>query len=243
MEIRKSLASVLAMAAACGLTMTGAAYAASTVNLTYSIDGVEQMESFSDDDGDGFISGSFMFMNGNDLISGQFFTVDDPIINIAVSSIDAGAASDFSVSATLITDIPAATYGFDLTGSGGYTDGTPFNGVGIDPLAGNDGIFIGYKDDQVVAVAGGSQFTPNNTGKPLSDVYGPVTDTGSTLVCAAGCSSETLTIAWSGTGQGDSYGLTGQFTNKPSPVPVPAALPLMISAIAAVGVVGLRRKA
>lgn len=246
MELRKSLIPAVAIAAVFGFAAGNTAHAGSVGSqalLFYSIDGNTDQPGgilFSDLDGDGYISGTFSYVFGDNQISGSFWTLEDPIINIAVSAIDGGLASAFSVSVQLITSIPATDYNFDLTGSGGYTDGFPRNGVGLSPV--NGAVFQGFKDDVLVASAGGAQFTPNPPpGQPLSDVYGPVTDIGQTTVCALGCSSETLVISWIGTGQGDSYGLTAQFTNKP--VPVPAALPLMVSAIAAVGLVGLRRKA
>lgn len=242
MKAYRLMASSFALAAvfAC-LVVTGSANAASSVLLTWGVDSYTDSKVIVDEDGDGVISGSFMYGNNGDLISGNFFTVDDPIINIAVSAIDGGAASSFFVSAMLLTDIPGATYTYDLTGSGGYTGGVPANGVGLSPIGTNPGVFLGYKDDVLVASAGDAQFTPNSGTLPVSGVYGPVSNSGATLVCAAGCTSDTLTVAWTGTGQGDSYGLTAQFINKPAPVPVPAALPLMLSAVSALGIIGLRR--
>lgn len=241
MKIYRSAASGLVLAALCGTGFIATPVnAASMVELWYSIDDVSDLGAplqFFDADNDGFITGSFRFESNGNLISGQFFTFNDPIINLAASAIDVGAGSSFVVSATLYTHLPPSPYNYDLTGSGGYTDGITRNGVGIAPLSAS--VFQGYADAALVASAGGFQFTANG-GQPLSDVYGPVSDTGSTLVCAAGCSSQRLVIAWQGTGQGDSYGLTGQFMQKP--VPLPAALPLMISSLAAVGLIGSRRK-
>jgi hypothetical protein len=246
--MRKAYLPALAVAAAIGgWTLSTSANAASSVVLSYAIDGDVHQDVFTDDNGDGFIYGQFSFTDdNNNRLSGQFYTYDDPIVHMSVSAIDSGDASNFIASASLFTPIAAGTYGYSLNGSGGYTDGIPPTGVGLSPIlpvgTNDKAVFLGYKDDKLVSGVGVAQFTNNPTQIPLSDTYGPVQDSGTTLVCAAGCASDTLIIAWQGTGDGDGYGLTGQFTNKVAPVPVPAALPLMVSALAAVGLVGMRRK-
>jgi hypothetical protein len=191
---------------------------------------------------------------GNDSLTFTWTAIEDPTIGVTVSAIDGGAASTFTLYVTLFFNPVQGPYVYDLSGSVSLTDLNPQSGVQIltNPNAAPELIFTGRKGlketpavntviDSIVGSSpvfnGGGSFTHPAvpvaaTGTDCDGVNGPVN-----------CSSMSLQIDFKGSGGGDLYGLTGQWVNKPAPVPVPAALPLMISAIAAVGLVGARRKA
>ncbi|MCU0839125.1 MAG: hypothetical protein MUE49_10445 [Rhodospirillales bacterium] len=230
MQFAKTLVSALAVAAVGGFASLNSAEAAS-VGYEIFLDGV----SVASQTGLPLLGGTVYEADGN-VVSLSWVTDPDPTIDMGATVIDAGAPNAFSLWVTLTFDPIEGPMQYFLSGSASLTDGTPANTVSIAPSS-YDGVFTLLKDQEVIASIGGAAgpFGPGG-----SFVYGPFTAGG--VDCdGVSCTSMTLIFDFLGTGGGDVYGLTGKAINK-TPVPVPAALPLMASAIAAVGLFGLRRK-
>ncbi|MCU0839124.1 MAG: hypothetical protein MUE49_10440 [Rhodospirillales bacterium] len=227
-----SLALALAIG---GLSVPGTAQAA-TVGYEIFING--NLESSGTG---GLVGAALPVQVGSDLVSLSWISDPDPTIDMGATVIDGGVASTFRIAVTLFFDPIASPFNYFLSGSVSLTDGTPNNTVSISP-SNYAGIFTLFKNQDLIASIGGAggPFGPGG-----SFVHGPFLAAGAdcdgvTGPAVGGCTSMTLVFDFAGTGGGDVYGLTGKAVNKP--VPVPAALPLMLSAMGAVGLVGMRRK-
>jgi hypothetical protein len=152
----------------------------------------------------------------------------DPIITIAAGVVDGGAPSSFffTVSAPLVPTL----YGlqnYDLRLSGSFADG------------GTNGGSVGLGTATVLPIANLANATLNGTsmagvGVPVGfpspiALYGPYANVGTFDCGILGCTSFGIDLSFLGSGSGDALSFTGRFTINP--VPVPAAVWLMGSAL------------
>lgn len=195
-----------------------------------------------DDEGN-FVGGNQSFTWGTganqdtinvSLANGNF----DPFMNLAVGVVDSGAPSIFGFifSSPLVPTIPGlASWQLDLAGS--FSQGSPNDGGSIAvALPNTTGVLEGLLDGSVVSGIGGAAIFPSGG----SSTYGPFTASG-VFDCATigGCSSFTSRLAFLGSGGSDAFSFTGRF--EVMPIPVPAAVWLLGSAVGLLG--WMRRRA
>lgn len=171
----------------------------------------------------------------------------------ALSALDDGAPDKFGVVSTpepLITGPTSLPVNYTLSLGVSLTAGED-GSIGIGPAGAFDtipplapGALMGVAVDGVLfdflgqSITAESPFNPGAGETVTRDVFGSGTFDCSTLDDGT-CDEFAIVLSFEGTGGLDSYGLTGGLTVEP--VPVPAALPIFLSALAGLGLISWRR--
>ena len=171
-------------------------------------------------------------------VSGSIF----PFIDMTVSVVDNGAPTLFVVSVFLPLD-PGITGMADWSLEGTLTvPGKPrLQGV-VSPGGTPSGHFVEAQLNGGVPLASlGALSVAQGTGDVVAG-FGPssgMTDCGA----IGGCSGMTLWLGFTGLGDGQSMAINGRFNLDPAtPIPLPAALPLLAAGLGLLGVMGRRSR-
>lgn len=177
---------------------------------------------------------------GNDTVEtldDTFQTLFDPVITAAFGVVDFGAPSSFAVlvAAPLAPPITIPAVG-QLSISGSFADGAADGGSATPFLT--PGIAQATIEGAGVADAG-----PAAVFAAPSDVYGPHTVNYNFDCSALGdgqCDSFDLLVSFTGSGGSDAISFTAR--HEITPVPLPAALPLFVSALFGLGAIARRKR-
>ncbi len=159
----------------------------------------------------------------------------DPFVIFAISVIDFGGPTDFTVVIPIPIDPLVGPHSVSSSLGISITDGITGDGASIAPFAFptimvNDVGTCPASDVDIgtlVAVGSGATTTASFSAGPFAAPVG------------AGCDTTmTVTLSFSGSGFGDAYGITGRFDL--SPIPAPTSLALFGAAL--VGLVGFTRR-
>jgi hypothetical protein len=161
----------------------------------------------------------------------------DPFIAFAISATDLGSPSEFAFLFT-IPIVPLtgpATVHAELGIT--ITNGSPSPGVSIDPGTIAPAFIM---SNNVGACAAGVD-VGSSFSTPTTDTQSFVAD--GIFPPSAGCdSSISVLVNFTGTGDGDNYGLTGRFEVTQLQVPEPTTLALLGMGLLAIAAMGTRRR-